>query len=90
MRKIIMTLSIALVSACGVESAPSSSADSTDESSVEQGVCEDAWECWCNTFSTKSACNAAVSGGRHCYWAGASATASASVASLGLCHATYE
>jgi hypothetical protein len=91
MRHTIMLFAFATLSACAVSGEPSTS-DPTNQSEVEQGVCSDSWECWCNTFSTQAACTQAVSGGRHCYWAGAAlaATSQASQASLSQCHATYE
>lgn len=86
---IIMMLSFVSLSACAVaDDAPAPAAEE-GQAAVEQSVCTDTWECWCNTFTTQSSCHGAVWGGRHCYWAGPTAT-TATAASLGYCHATYE
>jgi len=88
MRSLLFVLSFTALSACvtGGETPQASESTTQGES---QSKCEDAWECWCNTFTTRESCNSAVQGGRHCWWEGASAAASAT-ASLSACHATYE
>ena len=91
MRSLLAVLSFAALSACvtpGEESTRGSEPQSEAQSAVSS-TCGDAWECWCNTFSTRESCNSAVQGGRHCWWDGATATVSAT-ASLSVCHATYE
>jgi len=93
MRRFILMLSFAAsatLAACATtEAPPVDQPDEPSEAAVDQGVCTDTWECWCNSFSTRTTCNAAVSGGRHCYWAGP-ALGAAQAASNGQCHATYE
>ena len=92
MRSLFAVFSFVALSACvarGEESTRSAEPQSETQSELSQSKCGDAWECWCNTFSTRESCNSAVQGGRHCWWEGASDAASAT-ASLNACHATYE
>ena len=92
MRSLFAVLSFVALSACvapGEESTRSAEPQSEAQSELSQSKCEDAWECWCNTFTNRESCNTAVQGGRHCWWEGAPDAASAK-ASLRACHATYE
>jgi hypothetical protein len=93
MRKIVMMLSFAALQACADGDGDPDPAPPAPESAIQSesvdSQCTDAWECWCNTFSTSATCGAASTpNGWHCYWAGASVAASAPA--VGQCHATYE
>lgn len=94
MRSLVVPFLCAALSACiapGESATRPPEAQSEAQSEITQSTCEDAWECWCNTFSTNSSCSSAVKGGWHCWWEGtAAAAASVTTSSLAACHATYE
>lgn len=89
MRPLLFALSLSALSACVSGAEPAPGTELKAQSEVAQRVCEDAWECWCNTLSTRTSCTNATKGGWHCWWEGPAAAAAAT-ASLGVCHATYE
>lgn len=93
MRSLVVPFLCAALSACmapGDPSPPTPEAQSEAQSEITQSKCDDAWECWCNTFSTSASCTSAVKGGWHCWWDGSATSASVTTSSLAACHATYE